>query len=141
MEKSITDKEAAQTLEQVKSAQAEISRRTAKEYVPWIGWGLFIVLLWPPFDFLNPNKWGVATWTASIIGTIITSIYFATRKAKIKSNKRSPKLAWLYYILWIIVGSTFAVLTHTRFHYAWTVAGLVTGLPFILYGLKLKNQA
>jgi hypothetical protein len=138
--KSITQEEATQTLEKVRNSQDEINRRSAKDYVPWIGWGLFVILFWPPFDYLNPNVWGIITWVAAIIGSVITSLYFARRKARIKSQRVSPKLSWLGYILWIAVGSAFAILTQSHFHYAWTVAGIVTGLPFVLYGFVLKSR-
>ncbi len=141
MNKSITDTEAAQNLEQVKIAQAEINKRTAKEYAPWIGWGLFIVLFYPPFDLFDPSKWGIVVWVVAIIGAIITGRYFHTRKSRIKSTQKLPRFAWLYYILWIAVGNIFANIAHPHFAFAWTVAGVGIGLPFILYGLKLKSQA
>jgi hypothetical protein len=140
MNDRLTDKEAAKNLAKVKSTQDVISRSSAKEYAPWIGWGLFIILFYPPFDFIDPNKWGIITWAVAIAGSFVTARYFSKREAKIKTNRHAPRLSWLYYILWVAAGNVFALLTYQHFGYAWTVAGLVIGLPVLLYGLKLKSQ-
>lgn len=140
MSNSITDKEAAQTLAQVKSTQAEINRRSAKEYAPWIGWGLYVIVSFSGFDYIKPAIWGPICWIAALIGTYITYSYFRKRHTQIKTTTKVPWYAWLLYGLWIAIGVAFANAMQPHFAYAWTVAGLAVGVPYILYGLKLKSQ-
>ncbi len=141
MNNSITDEEAAQNLQQVKSTQAEITNRGAKEHAPWIGWGLYVIVFYSLFDFVKPEIAIPITWIAALAGTFITANYFRSRRAKVKTHTNAPWFAWILYGLWIAAGAFLAGHLEPYFTYTWTVTGLVVGIPFVAYGLKLKSQA
>lgn len=42
MNNTISHKEAAQAVKQINDVQADINRHSAKEYMPWIGWGYLL---------------------------------------------------------------------------------------------------
>ena len=140
MNNTISHKEAAQAVKQINDVQADINRHSAKEYMPWIGWGLFTMLLYPPFDYFDQNKWSIVVGVVAIVGAILTDRYIRTRQSKVKREKKTSPLAWVIYMLLILMVNVFAFTAHSQFAYAWTITGLAIGLPTILYGLWLKSQ-
>lgn len=136
MNKKITD--ATTTLQQIQSVQQTIVKRSAKEYAPWIGWGLYVIIFFSPFDYVKPSIWGPISWLVAAIGGYITYRYFK-KHADVKVQ-RAPWQAWFLYGLWIALGVAVASSVQTHIHYAMTIAGFVVGLPFIAYGIKLKRD-
>ena len=78
MTNAVTDREASQALAQVKGAQSEITKRSAKEYVPWIIWGLYFVLFYPPFDYVSPEVWGTFCAIAAAVSGLTTLCMFGS---------------------------------------------------------------
>ena len=87
MNNTISHKEAAQAVKQINDVQADINRHSAKEYMPWVGWGLFTMLLYPPFDYFDQNKWSIVVGVVAIVGAILTDRYIRTRQSKVKREK------------------------------------------------------
>lgn len=133
-------KQAHESLATIERTQAAILQRSAKEYAAWMSWGLYVVIIFPPFDFIEPAIWGPICWISALIGWIITYRYYQKRHVAIKTLQSTPWYAWLTNGLWIAIGIAAANGLQPHLHYAWAISGVVVGLPFVLYGLWLKRK-
>ena len=49
---------AAEQLAEMERARQAVGAKAAKEYTPFIGWGLFVLLMIPAFDVVAGKVWG-----------------------------------------------------------------------------------
>lgn len=136
---TVSTKEAAGSLELVSKTQHKIVAQGAKEYLPFMWWGLFILFGYPPFDYVNSNVWGPFILLAWIIGMALTYRYFKHRTSRVhifrqKSLKISIALGVITFI-----GITVAEVLTTKHHHIWTIVGIILAALYIGYGLKLRS--
>lgn len=141
MEKPVTNQEAAQSLEHIKHTQKAIKNKGAKEYAPWFGWGLFVIVTYPPFDFIKPNVWGPIVAVLFVVGMVLSFRYFFVSNERIHAISHTPwPIAVLYFFL-ISVTIFLANVFQSSFHYVWSVGGVVLAALFFIYGFYLKSKA
>lgn len=137
--------EAAERLAEVEARKRAVERRAPWEYRGYIGWGLFVLLFLPPFDFVNRAVWGTVTLFASMVGTVLTSLYFHRRSADVHLA-RAMQLSrwwrvWLGFCAWYALALTFAFTQQHHFALAWTVAGVAASAPLFVIGWVVARQS
>jgi acid phosphatase family membrane protein YuiD len=109
--------------------------------VPFIGWGLFVLLGYPPFDFLNGNIWGPIISVVWIVGMILTFRYFRDKSARVHIFTSTPWFVWVALVAATSLAVALAEGFQSKYHYAWTISGVLLSLFYIGYGLKVKAEA
>jgi len=86
----VNDQEVAATehLAEMERARQAVGAKAAKEYAPFIGWGLFVLLMLPPFDVVAGKVWGPVILLVGLVGTIATFAYFI--RGIVASASRKP---------------------------------------------------
>lgn len=136
--KEISPQEASQALGDIRETQNRVIAQGPHEYVPFIGWGLFVLVGYPPFDFVSGNVWGPALSVLWIVGMLITYRYFRDKAARVHILTTTPWYVWVTLGVLTSAAAAFAEITQSRVHFAWSIAGLLLAIPYIGYGLKLR---
>lgn len=135
----VSTKEATESLERVAKAQRDIVARGAKEYLPFMWWGLFILFGYPPFDYVKGNIWGPIIGLTWIIGMVFTYRYFKNRTSRVHIfRQKSLKVSIALGVITFIGIGVAEVLTLKHYH-IWTVVGVILAALYIGYGFKLRS--
>lgn len=137
---TVSNQEASTSLKHIKDTQKSILAKGPREYVPFIGWGLWIIAAYAPFDFLNGNLWGVVISVSWMIGMLLTYRYFHDKAARVHIFSTTPWYVWVGLGVLTSLAVLFAEILQRRLPYAWTLAGVLLSVPYIGYGLKLKHE-
>ena len=137
----MTEENTAKLLDDADRAGKAVERRAPKEYVPFIGWGLFNAVLIPGFDFFDRSMWGWITIGAAVGGVVATVAYFAFRGVQVEVKPRSPWWTWPLLGLWIGLASFIGPALDDMTRFSYTLAGLVAGAPLLAWGLHLRRTA
>ena len=137
----MTQENAAKLLDEADRAGKAVERRAPKEYVPFIGWGLFNAVLIPGFDFFDRRTWGWVTIGVAVGGLVATVAYFVLRSVQVEVKLQSPWWTWLVLGLWIGLASFIAPALDDMTAFSYTLAGLVAAAPLLAWGLHLRRKA
>ncbi len=138
---TVSRREAVEMLGEAEHAGRAVERRAPKEYVAFIGWGLFNALVIPGFDGFDRALWGWVTIGIAVVGLVATITYFATRGIQVEVKQRSPWWIWPVLGLWIALAGLLATTLDGDVTFAYTVAGLVSAAPLLAWGLYLRKKA
>jgi len=141
MNKLVSNDEAASSLRQIKQTQGIIKTKAVKEYLPWFGWGLFVLITYPPFDFIKPSIWGPITAILFIIGMILSFRYYVVSNKRIHAISHTPLSIAVLYFLFIFITILLANIFQSSFHYVWIIGGVILASLFFIYGFYLKSKA
>jgi len=113
---------------------------TPKEWKVFLLWGIWVLVFVPPFDFLNGNLWWPIVCVASVVGGVVTTVYFVSRSHRLHWARQSSWRNWLViFILYGVIMAT-AAIVQSHFRYAWTTAALIAALPYFATALVIRNQ-
>lgn len=138
--KQLSTDEARQVLGQIKQAQHNVITQGPREYVPFIGWGIWVLFAYPPFDFVNDSVWGPIIFVVWVVGMALTFRYFRDKAARVHILSTTPWYIWVTLIVLTSLAVIFAELAHPTFSFAWTLSGILLAVPYITYGLVLKAK-
>ncbi len=136
-----TQDQAVRLLGEADRAGREVERRAPKEYVPFIGWGLFNAIVIPGFDVFDPRVWGLVTIGIAVAGVVATLAYFAIRSARVEVKMRSPWWTWPVLGLWGALASFAAPALEDDIGFAYTLAGWIAAVPLLAWALHLRKRA
>ena len=136
-----TQEKAVKLLDEADRAGMEVERRAPKEYVPFLGWGLFNALVIPGFDIFEPSVWGWVTIGIAVAGLVATIAYFAIRSIQVEVKMRSPWWTWPVLGLWMGLASFIAPALDDTTAFSYTLAGLVAAAPLMVLGFRLRRRA
>lgn len=132
--------DAAQQLAAAEAARRAINARAAKEYTPYFGWGIFLLIIFPPFDFLDHDIWGPVAGTLAILLGLTTLGYFYRRTRGVRVADVYP---WWIWPVWTAVSNGLLVgafRMQDRIPVAATLAGVLAGVPLLAIGLSLRKR-
>ena len=135
----MTQEKAAKLLVEADRAGKAVERRAPKEYVPYLGWGLFNALVIPGFDVFDRSTWGLVTVGVAVAGFVATFVYFLLRSMKVDVKPRSPWWAWVALGLWMGLASFIGPALDDTTRFSYTLAGLVAAAPLLAWGLRLRR--
>ncbi len=138
---AMSRREAAEMLDEADRAGRVVERGAPKEYLAFIGWGLFNAVVIPGFDVFDRALWGWVTIGVAVAGLVATITYFATRGIQVEVKQRSPWWVWPVLGLWIALAGVLATALDDDVAFAYTVAGLVSAAPLLAWGLYLRKKA
>jgi len=124
-------------------ATAAANRRTVVQRAPWeyrvyLAWGLFVLLMLPPFDFVDHNLWGPVILVVAACGMAATAHYFRQRGGQVRLQRALKESRWRWvwslYGVWYLGVVSAARLVESSHSLAWSVAALAAGLPLIAIG-------
>jgi len=143
MNNSTPNDDATSSLKQIKQAQDTIKSIGVKEYIPWFGWGLFILITYPPFDFIKLSLWTPIAATLFIIGMIASYLYHIISYRRVHIVSHIPRYVPLVTFILIFVTILLINMYKLQFHYAyaWTVGGIILATVFFSYGVYLKIKS
>jgi hypothetical protein len=124
----------------LENAGKAVDRRERKEYIPYIGWGLFNAVVIPGFDFFDRSMWGWITIGVAVAGVVATVAYFLLRSAQVEVKQRSPWWTWVVLGLWIALDSFIGPALDDMTTLSYTLAGLVGAAPLLAWGLHLRRR-
>ena len=139
----MNDKEIAATeqLAEIERARQAVGAKAAKEYTPFIGWGLFVLLMIPPFDVVAGKVWGPVILLVGLVGTIATFAYFIRGHRRVRIAETNPWWWWLAWALWYCALLFGASVLQDRLPVAWTAVGVASALPLLVVGIRLRRRA
>jgi hypothetical protein len=138
---STSGKDAAESLDLIASTQRRIESQGAQEYWPFIWWGLFILIGYPPFDYLKGNVWGLTLGVTWVVGMFLTIRYFKAKTSRVHTLGRQSIRASIAIGVITFVSIGFANILHPSFHYSWTIIGILLASLYFGYGLRLKSAS
>ncbi len=136
----VSRREAVELLGEADRAARAVEGRAPKEHLLFIGWGLFNVVVIPGFDVFDRAAWGWVTIAIAVAGFVASLAYFATRSVQVEVKQRSPWWAWPAVSVWVTLAGLLAWALEGEVAFAYTVAGLVGGMPLIAWGLRLRGR-
>jgi hypothetical protein len=137
--KDISTQEASAVLNDIRETQSRVISQGPREYVPFIGWGLFALFGYSPFDYISARIWGPIAGVFWIIGMLVTYRYFRDKAARVHILSTTPWYVWVTFGVLTSAAVALAVAMQSRVHFAWTVASLLLSILYIGYGLMLKT--
>ena len=136
----MTQENAAKLLVEADRAGEAVERGAPKEYMPYLGWGLFNALVIPGFDVFDRSMWGLVTVGVDVAGFVATFAYFLLRSMKVEVKQRSPWWTWVVLGLWIALASFIGPAFDDMMTFSYTLAGLVAAAPLLAWGLRLRRR-
>jgi L-asparagine transporter-like permease len=136
--KDIDALEASSTLSGIRETQNRVVAQGPRQYVPFIGWGLFALLGYSPFDYVRPSIWGPIVGVLWIVAMLATYRYIRNDGARVHIVTTTPWYVWTALAVLTCATVALAVMLQSKVHFAWSLAGLILAVPFIGYGLKLR---
>lgn len=136
--KDTNAREASAVLSNIRETQVCVIAQGPRENVPFLGWGLFALLGYSPFDYVSAKIWGPTIAVLWIVGMLVTYRYIRAKAARVHILTTTPWYVWMTLAVISSAAVTLAVVLQSRIHFAWSVAGLLLSISFIGYGLKLR---
>lgn len=122
------------------AAKEDVRSRTPKEWKVFLLWGIWVLIFVPPFDFFNGNLWWPVVLIASVIGGVVTTVYFVSRSRRLHWARQSSWRNWLVIFIFYTLIMTTATIVGGHFRYAWTLAALIAALPYFMTALVVRSQ-
>lgn len=99
---SPTPEEAARRLAAADALRGEVARSGARESRAFIGWGLFALVMLPPFDIVDGGDLGAPVYSlVALLGWLTTTRYFRERLGQVRLRARGHLgRVWLALGLW-----------------------------------------
>jgi hypothetical protein len=136
--KDISTQEANTALNDIRETQNRVIAQGPNEYAPFIGWGLFALLGYSPFDYVSARIWGPIVAVLWIIGMLVTYRYIHHKAARVHIFTSTPWHVWVTFAGLTSLAVALAVVMQSKVHFVWSAAGLLLSIAFIGYGLKLR---
>lgn len=136
----ITPEEAERMLADGRRAGQVVEHRTAKESLPFFVWGVFHVAVIPGFDYVDPHIWGWVTIAVAAVATVLTCWYMASGNLRVRVRERTPWWAWPAFSIGASAIAALAVLFDEQLAIPFTIAGLLIGIPLVVWGANLRRS-
>lgn len=136
-----TKNEAQAMLAEAQRASRAVYARSAKEHVPYYGWGAFQALVIPGFDLVDRSIWGWVTIAIAALGFVATGAYYATRSRHVQVPERSPWWTWLALTAWMCLAGGIAVAFDGALGFSYVLGGWIGAVPLFVWGSKLRRTA
>ena len=135
-----TAAEAAEFLAHADKTRRSVQSQGGRESRAFIGWGLFILLFFPLFDFVNSELWAPIILGAAAVGTLVTALYFYRARSRIRLISPVKWWVWMVWTAWYCAMLATAAALQGHFPFASTVAAIGTALPLLAYGTRLARR-
>jgi hypothetical protein len=130
--------DAVEMLARGEAARRAVESRAAWDYRAYFAWGVWLLLAFPPLDFVNGAAWGVVISVTSWVGTMLTVAYFATGTARVHLGRATRMRRWFVFwalwapwcAAWIVVASVF----RDSLSFGYTLAGVAGAAPCLIAG-------
>ena len=137
-----TKQDAEAMLNQAGGIQRAVRTRTPKEHVPFFAWGLSMALLWPLRDLGDDSVVaGIGQWIV-MGGAVALLVTYWRQFRQVRVRPRTP--IWLALALgaWVVAVTTFLPrLLDGTIDFAYTLTGLVTAAPLLVWAEQLRRTA
>ncbi len=134
-----TPEEAAQRLAVADSLRGQVARSGARESRAFIGWGLFALVMLPPFDVVDGAIWGPFYSLVALLGWLTTTRYYRARLGRVRLRARGH-LGRVWLALGVWYGGLVVMAELLDVGVIWTPAAVGVALPLLLYGAHLARQ-
>lgn len=132
--------EAVEMLAQADAARRAVRSRAVWAYRGYFAWALWLLVFLPPLDFLNHKVWAPIVLAGSMVGTLLSVLYFATRMREVHLARASQTRRWVTFWAawapWYVACVVAARLLEPRFALAWTSAAVAAALPVLIAAFR-----
>jgi hypothetical protein len=136
-----TPTEAAELVTSAEAVRARVERSAPRPSRVNLGWVVFILVMIPPFDVVDPAVWGPVAGVVGGAGLVATWIYYArlTRRVRVHRSGRwlLPAMTWT---IWYTGVCVLAWWLHPSVGFAYPAAAVASALPLVLLSWRLDRR-
>ncbi len=136
-----TPTEATRLLANADALRGQVKHNAARESRAFLGWGVYALVMIPPFDLVDHNIWGPILTVVALAGTLVTTRYYQQRAGRVRLlGSRRWSLVWIPWGVCYGGLVVMAELLQSQVGFIWTAAAVGAALPLLATGIHLLGE-